>query len=271
MTEQESADVLVERIGRVGVVQLNRPRARNALNRSLLRGLQDALDKLAADPGVGVLVVTGTAPAFCAGADLKENASAELATDFWARHERVTQSMRIHQMIPRLPKPVIAAVNGPAVAGGCGLAMSCDLVLASDTATFGYPEVGRGLVAAMVMVSLNRLVSRRAALELLLSGRIIGAAEAMHLGMVNRVVPHDRLLEEALEYAAQMAGRSATALRVTKDLFRQVGELDYDRALEYARDVNLMVSSTSDARQGFASFGRGATNKEGHRNERGSR
>lgn len=254
MTVYNPDDVLTEPHGRVALVTLNRPQARNALNRSLLRGLFTTLQTLAEDDEVGVIVITGAGPAFCAGADLKEGADPELASDFWSRHARVTQSMQIHQFLPRLPKPVIAAVNGPAVAGGCGVAMSCDLVFASDKAVFGYPEVGRGLVAAMVMVSLSRIVGRRQALELLLSARAIAPDEALSLGMINRIVPADELLPEVLAYASRMAGNSPSALRVTKDLFRQVAEMDYDRALEHARDVNLMVAQTGDAKRGVEGF-----------------
>jgi enoyl-CoA hydratase/carnithine racemase len=255
-TGSASPDVLVDQSGRVAILTLNRPEARNALNRSLLAQLQSALDTAAGDPEVGAIVLTGAGSAFCAGADLKESASDNQDADFWSTHARTTQSMRIHQCLPRLPKPVIAAVNGPAVAGGCGLAMSCDLVIASDQARFGYPEVVRGLVAAMVMASLSRVVGRRQALDLLLTGRIVGAAEARDLGMINRVVEHERLLEETIEYAAAIASNSVSALRITKDLFRQVQELDYDRALEYARDVNLMTRQTRDAAAGTAEFGK---------------
>jgi methylglutaconyl-CoA hydratase len=247
-------DVLVEQRGRVATVILNRPAARNALNRSLLSALRASLERLAALEDVGVIVLTGAGSAFCAGADLKEGADPELSADYSSRHARATQSMAIHRLLPRLPMPVIAAVNGPAVAGGCGLAMSCDLVIASDEARFGYPEVGRGLVAAMVMVSLSRIIGRRQALDLLLSGRIVSAREALGLGMINRVVPADRLMDEVHAYAGQMAGNSPSALRITKDLFRQVSEMDYDRALEYARDVNLMVAQTDDAKRGVQAF-----------------
>jgi enoyl-CoA hydratase/carnithine racemase len=255
-------NVLSERDGRVAIISLNRPAARNALNRALLGELQIAIDTAAADPDVGAIVLTGKGPAFCAGADLKEAASGMVGVDFWSRYERASQSMRIHQQLPRLTKPVIAAVNGFAVAGGCGLAMSCDLVIASDTAIFGYPEVNRGLVAAMVMVSLSRIVGRRQALDLLLTGRQVSAQEAKELGMVNRVVPPDRLLPEAQAWAAEIASKSASALRVTKDLFRQVQELDYDRALEHARDVNQMIRQTRDAQEGAAAFAKRAKEEE---------
>lgn len=253
-TEIETSNLLVSREGRVCTVTLNRPAARNALSSELLGELTKALEDAAADDGIGAIVLTANGPAFCAGADLKEGAR-NLGDDaFQTSHDRSTQSMRLHQMLPRLTKPVIAAVNGPAVAGGCGLAMSCDLVFAGESAKFGYPEVNRGLVAAMVMVSLSRLVGRRQALDLLLSGRLVSSAEAADLGMINRVVPDAELLTAAQEYAAELAAKPASALRYTKDLYRQVQELDYDRAIEYARDLNLMLRQTGSVREGVNTF-----------------
>ena len=246
--------VLYRKEGGVAIVTLNRPEARNALNSTLLAELQDSIDAAVADPDVNVLVLTGNGPAFCAGADLKESAARMDGDDFWGAYERTSQSMRIHQQLPQLPLPVIAAVNGFAVAGGCGLAMSSDIVIASDRATFGYPEVTRGLVAAMAMVTLSRVIGRRQALDLLLSGRIVDAGEALELGMINRVVPHEDLLAETIAYASKMAANSATAVRATKYLFRQVIEVDYDRALEYARDVNQMLRGSRDAQRGTTAF-----------------
>jgi enoyl-CoA hydratase/carnithine racemase len=261
MAEQPNAGrppLTVEREGRVAILTLDRPEARNALNRALLRALNAAIAEAEADAGIGAIVLTGNGPAFCAGADLKETAADMEGDDFWARYERANQSLDFHKRLPKLSKPVIAAVNGFALAGGCGVAMSCDLVIASDAAKFGYPEVKRGLVAAMVMVSLSRLVGRRQALDLLLTGRQISAQEALALGLINRVVPHDQLRARALDYAAEVAANSASALRMTKALFHHVMELDYDRALEYARDANQMMRQTRDARAGAAAFaGRG--------------
>jgi len=254
MTSRE-AEVLATQDGRVLTLTLNRPEARNALSSELLDLLLAELNRAAHDPGVGVVVLTGNGPAFCAGADLKEVARNMEGEDaFTAAYERTNQSLQVHQLLPRLPKPVIAAVNGFAVAGGCGLAMSCDVVIAAEGSRFGYPEVNRGLVAAMVMVSLSRVVGRRQALDLLLSGRLIPATEARDLGMVNQVVADDDLLPAAMEYAQAMAAKPATALRFTKDLYRQVVELDYDRAMEYARDINQMIRQTSAAREGASAF-----------------
>ena len=253
----EPNPVLVSQEGRVRTITLNRPKARNALSKELLERLTDELESAAADDGVGAIVLTGNGPAFCAGADLKEGARNLDSEAFQASHDRSTQSMRVHLLLPRLPKPVIAAVSGPAVAGGCGLAMSCDMVYAGESAKFGYPEVNRGLVAAMVMVSLSRLIGRRHALDLLLSGRFVSSEEAARLGMINTVVPDEEVLAAAQAYAADIAAKPASALRYTKDLYRQVQELDYDRAMEYARDVNQMLRQTGAVRDGVTAFATG--------------
>jgi enoyl-CoA hydratase len=257
MSTDHPDTVLVSQEGRVRTLTLNRPAARNALDKELLELLTRELESAAGDEGVGAVVLAGNGPAFCAGADLKEGARNLGADSFQASHDRSTQSMRVHLLLPRLTKPVVAAVRGPAVAGGCGLAMSCDLVFAGESATFGYPEVNRGLVAAMVMVSLSRIVGRRHALDLLLSGRLVGADEAARLGMVNTVVADDQVLLAAQAYAADLAAKPASALRYTKDLYRQVQELDYDRAMEYARDVNQMLRQTGSARDGVTAFASG--------------
>jgi enoyl-CoA hydratase/carnithine racemase len=249
--------VLYRHEGRVAILTLNRPEARNALSKPLLESLHRHIDRAEHDSGVGALVLTGMGPAFCAGADLKESAKGMEQGDFESRYERANLSMALHQRLPRLGKPVIAAVNGFAVAGGCGVALSCDVVIASDHAKFGYPEVKRGLVPAMVMVSLSRIVGKQQAMDLLLTGRLISSEEAQGLGMVTRVVPHDELLTEATAYAQEVGSHPATALRFTKDLFRQVIDMEYGQAMEHARDVNQMIRQTKQAKQGASSFGRG--------------
>lgn len=257
MTRTESdgeANVLVEARGNILVLTLNRPEARNAMNSALMHELNAALRAANKNPDVGAVILTGNGPAFCAGGDLKETSSNIEHGDFWTRYDRATQSLDVHRLIASLTKPVIGAINGFALAGGCGLAMSCDLVIASDAARFGYPEVKRGLVAAMVMVSLSRIVGRRQALELLLSGRQIDAREALAIGMINRVVPHDTLMREALAFAGSIAANSGSSLRVTKKLFNEICEMDSDRAMEHARDIGQMIRQTKDAKQGSAAF-----------------
>lgn len=257
MNQQQTAPVLCEQIGRVARITLNRPEARNALNTPSLAALQGHLDTAMADPGIGAVLLAANGPVFCAGADLKEAAQAMDGGDFWSQYDRASQSLRIHQQLPRMPKPIVAAVQGPAVAGGCGVAMSCDLVIASDQAVFGYPEVNRGLSAAMVMVGLTQLVGRRQALDLLLTGRLVPAEEAREIGLINMVVPHAELADRALAYTAELAEKSPSALRITKDLYRHAQEMDYDRALEHARDINLMLRQTKDARAGAKAFAEG--------------
>ena len=242
------APVLAERHGAVAVITLNRPKARNALNRALLAGLHEHLRAAVQDEAVRAIVLTGNGPAFCAGADLKEAVDTPPGPDgFWTQYDRSGQSLELHRLLPKLPKPVIAAVNGFALGGGCGLAMSCDLVIASDQATFGYPEVSQGLVAAMVMVSLSRIVGRRQALDLLLTGRHLTPQQALDLGLINRTAQHDELLAQAIAYADEIARHGASALRMTKALYYNVAELDLDRALDYARDFNQMLRQTKPA------------------------
>lgn len=250
------SDVLCEQRGRLAVITLNRPHARNALSRNLLTRMHEILDWAESDPSVGVVVLAGNGPAFCAGADLKESAKGMNDGDFASRYDRANLSMSLHSRLPRLPKPVIAAVDGFAVAGGCGLALSCDLVVAGDTSTFGYPEVKRGLVPAMVMVSLSRIVGKQQAMDLLLTGRMMDAHEAKTLGMVTRVVPAGTALDSALDYGDSIASSPPTALRFTKDLFRQVVDMEYGQAMEHARDVNQMIRQTREAKAGANAFGK---------------
>jgi enoyl-CoA hydratase/carnithine racemase len=248
VSPQSGAPVLIARHGAVAVITLNRPQARNALNRALLSALHEHLRAAVDDDAVRAIVLTGNGPAFCAGADLKEaRETPDGADGFWMQYERSGQSLELHRLLPRLPKPVIAAVNGFALGGGCGVAMSCDLVIASHQATFGYPEVAQGLVAAMVMVSLSRIVGRRQALDLLLSGRHLAPHEALELGLINRIAPHDELLPQAIAYADEIARHGAAALRMTKSLYYNIAELDLDRALDYARDFNQMLRQTRPA------------------------
>lgn len=255
MSESEASPVMAERHGPVMVLTLNRPQARNALNRALLSALHDALHAAAEDADIGAIVLTGAGAAFCAGADLKEATSTPKGADgFWTQFDRSNQSLELHRLLPKLAKPVIAAVNGFALGGGCGVAMSCDLVIASDRARFGYPEVSKGLVAAMVMVSLSRIVGRRQALDLLLSGRELTPQDALALGMINRIAPHDELLPAAIAYANEIARNGVSALRMTKLLYNHVVEMDMDRALDYARDTNLMLRQTRGASERLAAF-----------------
>lgn len=242
--------VLVAREEAVVTLTLNRPERRNAMNGELMRTLLGHLQECEHDEQVRVIVLTGAGTSFCSGADLTEirDPNAE------GVNSRVETSLAIYSLIPSMATPVIAAVNGHAVAGGCGLAMSCDVVVASANAEFGYPEVTRGLVAAFVMVSLSRLVGRRAALELLLTGRRITADNALALGMVTEVAPPEEVLEQALSRARRLAAMSPGAVAMTKRLFNRVADLPYDEALLVAKDANLSMRVMADAVEGARSF-----------------
>src|SRR5438067_9926645 len=214
--------VLYSHRGPAAVLTVNRPEKRNALSRGLIAALADAFARAADDPAARCVVLTGSGPAFCAGMDLDElrgtlvnTAEANLVWDDAAKLSALYES------IYALPKPTVAAVNGAAVAGGAGLVTVCDLAIAASGAKFGYPEVRRGLVAAMVMPHLLRHVGERAARWLLLSGELIAAEEAHRLGLVNEVVAPDLLLPTADTWAGYLAQGGPKALAATKDLLRR--------------------------------------------------
>lgn len=202
------------------VVTINRPDKRNALSRALIAGLADAFRRAAADPAARCVILTGSGPAFCAGMDLDElrGTLGDEADKVW--DDAATLS-KLYEFVYDLPKPTIAAVNGAAVAGGAGLVTVCDLALTVPTAKFGYPEVRRGLVAAMVMPHLLRHVSERVARWMLLTGELIDAAEAQRVGLVNAVVLSDSLLDTAMAWAKLLAEGGPKALATTKALLRR--------------------------------------------------
>lgn len=223
----------------VALFVLNRPRARNALNSSLLEQLHNRLTSVAASSDVGAIVITGSGTAFCAGADLREPAQGTAG----AGPVRADAMMQLHAVIPALPVPVIAAVNGPAIGGGCGLAVSCDFVYASTSATFGFPEVGIGRVPAIVAVGLIRAVGRRMATEMLLGADVIGADAALSKGLVNAVVNDDELLPTCTALATKLASRPREVVAQTKDLLRHVANMATEPALAYARSVNTLFNA----------------------------
>lgn len=236
--------IVSQREGGVLTLTLNRPQARNAFNRAMIVQLMDALRLAAADAALSVVVLTGAGKVFCPGADVKELAA--LAAQGEAPLvEAAQERTELFRALRNLPKPVIASLNGPAIGGGAGLAMSCDLVIAAEDAYLSYPEVKGGVVPGVILVSLSRLIGPRAAMDLILSGRRLGAAEACQLGLVNRVVSGAKLREETLAYAHSIENPHLQALRYTKSLFNQISEIDYDRALELARDVNVLTRPMS--------------------------
>lgn len=239
----------------VSVITLDRPSRRNALSAPVIAGLSDALDRARYHPHTRSIVLTGAGPVFCAGADLKEAHASASGGHAEAERAAVASAQALADLLVEVhdcPKPVIAALNGDALAGGAGLAMACDLVVAADSARIGYPEVRRGLVAAIVMHDLARLVGDRRARQLLLTGEPIAAAEAERWGLVNRVVPAAECLEAAIALGASLAEAGPIALATTK---RQLDEVSRrPRDLRGSAAISAAVRVSEEAEEGMAAF-----------------
>ncbi len=230
-------DVLIEDTDGVRTLTLNRPKKLNALNFALTQALVAALEQVDADPSVGCVVLTGAGRGFCAGADLNE--FSQLTgddADLVEKRSRLTQ--RLHELFPRLRVPIISAVNGVAMGGGAGLAIAADVVIAAEHATFGYPEITHGIVAAIVMTNLVRVAGQRKAFELVATGDPITADEALAVGLINHVVGANRVMPVAMGFAERLAGMDRVAMRETKRLLGRVGDLPFDEALELGRRAN---------------------------------
>jgi len=243
--------VLRRDLGRVAILTLNRPRAANALSRAMIAALQAALDTLATDDAVGAVVIEAAGKVFCAGHDLKEM-RADTRPETHA--ELMTACGRLMSTIVRLPKPVIARVHGIATAAGCQLVASCDLAIAAESARFATPGVNIGLFCSTPMVALSRAVHRKHALEMLLTGEMIDAPRAAQIGLVNRVVPDDRLDAETLALARQIAAKSPYTLAVGKEAFQRQSELPLDEAYALAADVMVKNLKALDAAEGIDAF-----------------
>src|SRR5262245_17647055 len=235
------------------VLTMNRPDRRNALSRGLIAALTDAFQRARDDAAARCVVLTGAGPSFCAGMDLAElaetlNQKTEDAT-VWDDALRLA---KLYDLIYGLPKPTIAAVNGPAVAGGAGLVTVCDLAVTVPEARLGYPEVRRGLVAAMVMPHLLRHVGERTARYLLLTGELIDGAEACRTGLINAVVPKDGLLEHAHGWARALAEGGPQALALSKDLLHRFSHQSL--SLEEAAKASAAPRLTDECQQGLKAF-----------------
>ena len=219
------------------MLTLNRPDKRNALNTALTQALLDALRAADGDEAIGCVVLTGAGQGFCAGADLSE--FKELTPEKQHLVEaRAELTMQLHLAFPKLAKPVVTAINGAAMGGGAGLAVAGDLAVMAEGAALGYPETRHGIVAAIVMANLVRQAGRKAAFELVALGEPVDAQRALALGLVNRVVPSARLMDEALALAQKLAATSRPAMRLTKQLFHEAADLPLAQALERGREAN---------------------------------
>ncbi|RVJ75360.1 enoyl-CoA hydratase [Sinorhizobium medicae] len=241
--------LLVETRGRVGLITLNRPQALNALNAAVMRDLHEALNAFDADKGVGAIVLTGSEKAFAAGADVKEMQALDFVAgylgDFLGGWERVADAR----------KPMIAAVSGYALGGGCELAMMCDLIIASETAKFGQPEITLGVIPGMGgSQRLTRAIGKAKAMDLILTGRMMDAAEAERSGLVSRVVAPGRLLEEALGAAEKIASFSLPAAMMAKEAVSRSLELTLAEGLRFERRLFQSLFATEDQKEGMGAF-----------------
>ena len=237
----------------VRLLTLDDPQRRNPLSPALVQGLLAALDTAAQDPAIRAVVLTGAGPAFSAGADL-EFLKQVTAAGAEANYAHSRELMRLFHRIYTFPKPTIAAINGPAVAGGAGLATACDLVVMSEQAQIGYTEVKIGFVAALVGVILVRAVGEKHARELLLTGKLVSALEAYRMGLVNRVVPAEQVLEEALALAQEVAANAPTSLALTKELLNALPGMGLEDGFRLASIANAWVRETGDLAEGIAAF-----------------
>jgi methylglutaconyl-CoA hydratase len=245
--------VLYEVRGPAALLTLNRPDRRNALSRALIAALGERVQQAQADPAVRAIVVTGAGPSFCAGMDLDElQKSLGADPDQSPVWDDALKLARVYDALYTSPRPTIAAVNGAAVAGGAGLVSVCDLAVSVRGAKFGYPEVRRGLVAAMVMPHLLRHVGERTARYLLLTGELIDAQEALRVGFVNAVVPPERLLEQALAWAGALAEGGPQALARTKELLGLFSRQAL--SVEEAAKASAAPRLTEECRQGLEAF-----------------
>lgn len=249
----EDQVVLYSVDGAVARVTLNRPEKKNALNETVIAGLKQCLRKASGDERVRAIVISGAGKDFCSGADLaalQKIAGASVAEN----SEDARSLLELFLLIRQIQVPVIAAVTGRALAGGCGLASACDLILASTSARFGYPEVKIGFVPAMVMAILRRNVSEKRAFELITRGEEISAEQAKEMGLVNQVFSDETFAAEVDAYVNRFAELSKTAIALTKTLLYQIDGLPFPEALETGADVNVIARMSEDTQKGIARF-----------------
>jgi len=245
--------LLVDVSGGVATLTLNRPDKRNALDAALVDALKDGIGRVADDPEVRVVVLRGAGRDFCAGADLAELQRISTMSDA----ENLRDARSLGELLLRmraLPKPLVAVVRGRALAGGCGLATACDLVLAHQDAELGYPEVHLGFVAAMVMAILRRKVTEGRAFDLVARGRRVTAAEARDLGLVNHVFPGATFEADVHALVQDLAERPPSAVALTKRLLYELDELSFPEGIERGAQVNVEARATEACREGVRRF-----------------
>lgn len=232
--------ILTENRDAIRILRMNRPDKLNALNTALTQALLDALEQADADETVRAIVLTGEGRGFCAGADLSE------FKDLTPEHQhlvakRADLTCRTQSILQKLGKPVVSAVRGSAIGGGAGLAIGCDMMVAGTDLKFGYPELKHSIVPALVMTGMQRQLGRKIAFELFSMGRLLGAEEVLKLGLANRVVAPELVVDAAIEIATVWGAANPLAMAAAKGLFYRVADLPYDAAMAVGRDVNTMM------------------------------
>jgi enoyl-CoA hydratase len=241
--------ILTETRGRVGLITLNRPQVMNALNNQLMREAMEALGTFDKSDAIGAMVITGNEKAFAAGADIKEMANKSI------QHMMDTDHIAVFGRIRTIRKPVIAAVSGWVLGGGCEVAMSCDMIVASESAMFGQPEITIGVIpGAGGTQRLTRAVGKALAMEMILNNRMLSAQEALQHGLVNRVVPVNAYLDEALKLAEEIASRAPLAVRAAKKMIDQTYERTLAEGLSVEKQEFYNLFATEDQKEGMTAF-----------------
>jgi len=253
MTNSESEVVLLASAGGVARITLNRPEKRNALNSELIEALKGALRRAAEVGDLRVIVLSGAGSDFCSGADL--SALQKIATASVAENlEDARSLMELFTLIRSIRVPVVAAVRGRALAGGCGLATACDIVLAARSSRFGYPEVKIGFVPAMVMAILRRNVSEKRAFEMVTLGAEIGAEDALSFGLVNQLMDDEAFEDEVDAFVQGFMKTSGSAVALTKQLLYRTDAMSFEDALQFGVDENVIARMSEDCQKGIARF-----------------
>lgn len=243
----EDQPVKFERRGSVALLKLNRPRVLNAINEPMIDALLDRFMEIEKTDELGAVVIEGTGKIFCSGHDLKEL----MAANPLQRRTLLTKSVKVWEEIVKMSKPVIAAVHSYATAAGCGLVAACDLVVASEDAIFQTPGVNIGIFCMTPMIPLQRVVGQKKAMEMLITGDPINVKEAERFGLVNKIVPNGKHVEGAMEFAEKITGKSRLAYNIGKPAFYTMGEMEYVKALHYAKDLFTLASTSEDTEEGM--------------------
>ncbi len=245
--------LILEQEGRVRVIFMNRPEKRNALNEKMVAELISALNNADADTSVSAVVLTGKGESFCAGGDLGDFAQAAVKTAP-VLHQEGVATTELFKMGLKMTKPLVAAVNGHAIGGGCGLAAMCHLVLASEKAKFGTPEIKVGIFPFVIFPLLIRAVGPRRALEMALTGRSISATEAREIGLVNLVCHPGDLHRESMALAAEVAGWSPLVLRLGLNAFNTIMDMEINKAFDYLNTLRVIDFMSDDLKEGATAF-----------------